>query len=1280
MPARHPTRPFGTCLGFLLVLLPAAAGASGGPLVVECAKVDTAPAIDGDLNDKTWSGLERMTDFSILGTKKQAEKQTRVAVCHDGQRLYIAAWLFEPRLDQLQSSHTKRDGELWEDDCLEIFIDSNNDRKTYYQLIVNPNGALFDSKDGKKSWNGNITAAAAIGQDVWTVELVVPFSDLDVPESRPRAFAVNWCREDKVSAVLSSWSALNARFLEPRNFGVLLFDTKVSELTVEQLKALEGSAPVAAEKPKNLVSNGSFELLVRGITGAYPRHWAEQRWTRADRLELVTDAARAHWGRRYLRLTAPGDAEIRVHQVARDPIELQPGHSYIFGVWARREPGADESTLFVEPGRGKVELAAQWKEYTFTYSHPSDAKPVDTGMYIGVLGGPAALDDVSALEAGTQIEVPEQLKADRGDIRELPIHTQWRQAEGEPVWEQRAAIAVSELMNVPADGGLVELQIQEVFPGRFTYKHFTRDRLKVVDATSAGGEEVPWALVNLQQSNERVTRARGEFSIVFAATLPPRTTKIYHVYLAGNGQTEDHVRYEEDLPRTFKQWPGATRHVEWWRAEIQKRSAVSVKETGGVINAQVRAWTALDVSAQLVAPGGRQKISLPLTRDDEAPHLWVSPAGHALPVDAADGVWHLAVTLQDRSGTTERVVAGFTHGSALWWDSNVTRIYRDDPPRYGADEQVVLYAARNEHEAFQVAIDTAGDFEGVELSVTDAVNEKGGSIGADRFTLQRIREVYLASPPRGRSGWHPDALLPFRKCDLEAGTRKLAWITVSVPKDAKAGVYRGKILARGEGKQLELPLNLTVFDFELPDVPSFTALMGGDVANGRAGRTRTRWFGADQTRYRGLSVHPHYLWQEPRPDYTAVLTLARMLAERRMSLHYYQCTWAGAYPAPWRYDASQKSATFDFTMFDHNLGILLDELNVNCVTLATENRTGASSAGWIGDGGPWIETRSSTHRKENEALASNLDRAWARGMAAHLKEKGWLDRAFVYVTDEPVPSNLVATARYCRNLKEGGPAIKTFGAGYGQYGWSPYFDYLDALGSAYAIKQTIRKRLTDHGVAYWGVYNRMGHIAHPMAKARVIGMDSWNRGCAGFFEHAIASRQSHDLMLNPKVYNYYSPGPPGYPPETFIREATPSSYLFVYPWPEDEPLPAKQTRPFDSELIRPVSKGPGDVNFVPVGQNRPYASSLRLEALRESIDDYEYLQMLAKAAHEAPAGSAIRELHKTLQARLNALLKKANLNTHHSGSGESSIFVIDSDALQNLRRDIGRAVETALKM
>jgi hypothetical protein len=1240
-----------------------------------CRKADTPPVIDGVLTDSCWTDVPILTDFSVLGTNDRAAKQTEVKVCHDGKKLYIAARMFEPQPERLIARYTKRDSDVYHDDSFEIFVDSNLDRRTYFQFIINSKAVVYDQKHGDVGWNSHVSTASSRGDDFWTVEVAIPWEDLGVEKPGGKILAVNFCRDDHVSETFSSWSAVTASFLEPQSFGHLLIDMALADLTAGQLKALRQVKTLSGSKPEPEVGNGSFEDLLPGIAGDYPEHWTEERWTALDKLELVNDPARAHWGRRYLRLHAPGDAQIRVHSISRKAIELRPGHSYTFRAWARREPGADKATLFIEPGRAEVELTDQWKQYRCTYRHPADAKAMKTGMYIGILGGPAAVDDVSLAPGETEPQVAAELKADRSRLKALPVMRDWPDVEGEPLWQERAAIKVSEVMGVPVHGGLVDIELRNIFPGRLTYKHLTRERLKVVDASL--GEEVPWALVNLRESNEQWAKSCGKFSIVLAASLPARSTKTYHVYLAEPEDGQAEVRWQGEVPAELVVKPGYAHKLDWWRGKPQKRIDLSCREQGGVIDVRVRGWTAGKVSGQLISPDGQKKIALPLNPDRTEPKLWVSRDGHRLPGGSAEGIWKFQAKLEDSSGVTEQVSTGFAHGSTLWWHSNVERIFRDDAPQYGQDREVDICAARNEAEAFQLAIDASEGLEDVGLSVTDAVHENGrSSIPTEAFKIERIREVYLSSPPGARAGWYPNALLPWRQCDIEAGRRKLAWITVSVPKDTAAGDYRGKVVVSSAGKRIELPLKLTVFDFTLPERPAFTALMGVELSGGWQGRSKSRLFGGEPNRYRGVGTH--HIWNEITADFTAVVTLARMTAERRMSLHYYYA-WSSAYPAPWRYNRAQKQAEFDFRMFDHNLEILLDELGVNCVTLASEHRTAATQTGFIRDGGPWMKTGASTRRNttNERAYANELARAWARGMGAHLKEKGWLDRAFVYVTDEPVPKILPVTSTYLRALKTGHPQLKTFGAGKGLYGWAEYHEQLDAFASGYSVPETFQGQLAERGVAYWGVYNRLGGIAFPLARARIVGLDCWDRGYKGFFEHASVGLQTHDLSVNPQSFTYHR-SPPGYPVCTFIRSAEPASFSFAYPWPADEPLPEPVTRPRGREFVIPV--GTEDhVEFVPAGQDRPFASSLRLEALRESIDDYDYLELLRSALEIRSADPSLRKRYEALRLRLKKLLEEGNLGTDVHHTEERSTFVVGSAPLQRLRRDIGRAVETISK-
>ena len=473
-----------------------------------------------------------------------------------------------------------------------------------------------------------------------------------------------------------------------------------------------------------------------------------------------------------------------------------------------------------------------------------------------------------------------------------------------------------------------------------------------------------------------------------------------------------------------------------------------------------------------------------------------------------------------------------------------------------------------------------------------------------------------------------------------------------------------------------MPLEVRVFDFDLPRLPAFTVLVGADVAATCVSREAARWFGGDTTRYRGR-LAGKYIWGEQRVDRAAGLSLARMLAERRMSLHMYY-DWTGAYAVSWRYDPSTEQARFDFTVFDHNLGILFDQLGANCVTLVSQHRTGAGSPGYFQDGGPWWPTVASSHRHtpNSEAFAHDLARAWAGGTARHLAEKAWLDRAYVYISDEPLPKVIDITTRYGAALKQAAPRLKTFVAGRGRYGWRAHYERIDVF-SGDRVDAALERRFREQGTVYWGPYNRISDVVYPLAGARLIGFDSWLRGWPAYFHWASAFIQTHDFWINPGGYWYHGEIP-GYPYGTFVRSPETLTGDLVYIWPDDEPLPVPPTREPASRFIMPIGTQE-DVRFVPDPEDRPFASSLRLEALRESIDDYAYMQLLREAVETLPEGDPLRDTYATLTRRLQGLMDAAQLDTDVHGVVGRGASVVATEAFQSLRHDVAEALERALQ-
>lgn len=164
--------------------------------VAICQKIKSRPIIDGKLDDPCWKRIKPLSIFTTDGNVSKLE-DTEVFLAYDGSQFYIAAKCTETEIAQMKADCTERDGTVWQDDNLWFFFDTNHDKTTYYQLMVNPNGAIFDrsckleagtsTKD--ISWNGLWSVKSGRGEDFWTLEISVPLANLG--SLKPKTWGFN---------------------------------------------------------------------------------------------------------------------------------------------------------------------------------------------------------------------------------------------------------------------------------------------------------------------------------------------------------------------------------------------------------------------------------------------------------------------------------------------------------------------------------------------------------------------------------------------------------------------------------------------------------------------------------------------------------------------------------------------------------------------------------------------------------------------------------------------------------------------------------------------------------------------------------------------------------------------------------------------------------------------------------------------------------------------------------------------------------------------------------
>ena len=132
-----------------------------------------------------------------------------------------------------------------------------------------------------------------------------------------------------------------------------------------------------------------------------------------------------------------------------------------------------------------------------------------------------------------------------------------------------------------------------------------------------------------------------------------------------------------------------------------------------------------------------------------------------------------------------------------------------DPP-----VPAVLYAARNEHEGFQIVLSPLpGCVSKVQVSVSDLVGTRG-RIAASNATINAIGYVRTSGDfPR----LFPDPLLAGPIPDLKPGENQPVWISFHIPDDTPKGLYEGHVLLCADaGDPLRIPISVNVWDFAIP--------------------------------------------------------------------------------------------------------------------------------------------------------------------------------------------------------------------------------------------------------------------------------------------------------------------------------------------------------------------------------------------------------------------------------------------------------------------------------
>jgi hypothetical protein len=522
-----------------------------------------------------------------------------------------------------------------------------------------------------------------------------------------------------------------------------------------------------------------------------------------------------------------------------------------------------------------------------------------------------------------------------------------------------------------------------------------------------------------------------------------------------------------------------------------------------------------------------------------------------------------------------------------WFVDSLVKVFPGDEVLRSQLAKPEFSGARNSHVSVQWVLRSHQRVEDISVEVVGFGGGGGNAIAAE---VRAVGYVVVSSntyttPPseilHPAPALFPDVLLEKFPITLDPDKTQAVWITLSVPSGAKPGDYHGQLVLRVGG--VEKARDAFALRVAAATVPAQQTLKV------------TNWFYLSDRQLRS-----QYDVQQLTEDWWTVLgNIGRVMAEHRQNMistpltgfYFSKLALIGAHAGP-------NGLEYDFTNFDRWVGTF-------------------QRAGLIGS----IEGAHVLRREENpddpahlkvdvyvledgkvalKALPADDPRAEAglrpmlMALRQHLQEKGWLGIYYQHILDEVGEKEMPVYQRYAAIVHGSMPGIRTM-------------DAVDARRNL-----DIYEESCDVWVPVLGSFDNLVPRLHQHVKN---GGEVWFYTCGFCPTDKYANRFIDNALIKTRLMQWFN-----------FRYDLPG---FLH-WGGNywSPNPVLDTQPLLGESWETAIFPSGDGFIVyPDKEHKSILSSIRLEAMQESIEDYELLRVLENKdpnAAQALAERAIR--------------------------------------------------------
>jgi len=421
--------------------------------------------------------------------------------------------------------------------------------------------------------------------------------------------------------------------------------------------------------------------------------------------------------------------------------------------------------------------------------------------------------------------------------------------------------------------------------------------------------------------------------------------------------------------------------------------------------------------------------------------------------------------------------------------SDLDRIFEDGYQMPVNQDTLSLFGIKGEIISGQIAVQAKSGLNGMTVSINEIKHKSSGHL----IPAQTVEWNFVGSIPLSENtpnqpkriltrlapARFPDYLMKERQIALKEKSNQGIWLTISIPENADAGEYAGKITITSAQGERSLPLELTVYPLTLPEARHLKV---------------TEWYTThDFEHFHGIQEKYSSAWFDMLRKYAV-----NMAAHRQ---NVFQVP-IGAVEIRQSIDGR---LSFDFTRFDQIAQVFWDTRKMDYLETGELARFGEEA---------WFSTNiviqdfnvnDQATGKQVKLAGKDVIPDLLPALESHLRQKGWLDKTLFHIKDEPSLHNSLSWQNMSSTIHRYAPDLRRMDA----IETTNLLDHievavpkLDALGTWYESYRNALNKGTELWFYTVGIYQGSQYpnktIDMPLIDSRIMHWLNYRYDATGY--------------------------------------------------------------------------------------------------------------------------------------------------------------------------------------